>query len=138
MHATGSTGMAAPNTLDDVMAAWLSVRSHTPHASDILPVHWIDITYGVCLKAVLENTATCGPAMRHVQGRLEQVTSICTDKDHDNVVVGDSAGHIRVWDVSKGINTSSPDACRQSFRQAGAWAVYVLWIMQVQCTLRIC
>ena len=49
------------------------------------------------------------------QGKLEQVSSICTDRSYDRLVIGDSAGHIRVWDIGGGIDTSSPEACRASF-----------------------
>lgn len=33
------------------------------------------------------------------------------------VVIGDTAGHIRMWDTSNGIDISTPDACAASFRQ---------------------
>jgi hypothetical protein len=53
-----------------------------------------------------------------LQGKLEQVSSIGRDRNYDNIVIGDTAGHIRVWDISRGINTSSAEACRGSFVQA--------------------
>jgi len=39
------------------------------------------------------------------------------DRSYDHLVTGDTAGHLRVWDISSGINTSSPEACRVSFEQ---------------------
>ncbi len=56
----------------------------------------------------------------HAQGHLEQVTSICSDREHEHVVVGDSAGHLRVWDVRGGVDVSSPEACQASFRPVRA------------------
>ncbi|KAJ9529394.1 hypothetical protein QJQ45_013762 [Haematococcus lacustris] len=55
------------------------------------------------------------------QGRLEQVTAMCTDRDNSMLVSGDSAGHIRVWNVSAGIDISSSDATRASFKQRTHW-----------------
>ena len=37
-------------------------------------------------------------------------------------------GHIRVWDVSAGVNTSSQEACRSSFRQMAHWRAHPLGI----------
>lgn len=54
------------------------------------------------------------------QGRLEQVTAICADREFGHVVIGDSAGHLRVWDLRGGIDVSTPDALRASFKQVGA------------------
>lgn len=51
------------------------------------------------------------------QGQLEQVTSLCTDRSYTHVVLGDSAGHIRVWDIRGGLDISTPDTLRASFKQ---------------------
>jgi len=48
-----------------------------------------------------------------------QVGCICCDRAHEYVVTGDSAGHLRVWDVREGVDVSSPEACRASFKQVG-------------------
>ncbi|GAX72651.1 hypothetical protein CEUSTIGMA_g107.t1 [Chlamydomonas eustigma] len=62
--------------------------------------------------------------MPAAQGKLEQVSSIGRDRNYDNIVIGDTAGHIRVWDISRGINTSSAEACRSSFVQRSHWRAH--------------
>jgi hypothetical protein len=32
-------------------------------------------------------------------------------------VTGDSSGHLRVWDVREGVDISTPEACKASFKQ---------------------
>uniref|UniRef100_A0A7S0WPJ8 EF-hand domain-containing protein n=1 Tax=Chlamydomonas leiostraca TaxID=1034604 RepID=A0A7S0WPJ8_9CHLO len=67
------------------------------------------------------------------QGRLEQVTAICADRAYSHVVVGDSAGHIRVWDLRAGIDTSTPDALRASFKQRCHWRAHRTAVLGVDC-----
>jgi len=55
------------------------------------------------------------------QGKLEQVGSICCNQSHEFFVTGDSSGHLRVWDLREGVDMSSPEACRASFKQHGHW-----------------
>jgi hypothetical protein len=45
------------------------------------------------------------------------VSALGCDRDFNYVVIGDTAGHVRIWDVSDGINTSSPEACMESFKE---------------------
>ncbi|KAG1667639.1 hypothetical protein FOA52_004666 [Chlamydomonas sp. UWO 241] len=59
--------------------------------------------------------------MPAAQGKLESVSGIKADKDFNSVVIADTAGHIRVWDVSGGVDVSSPEACSRSFRQRCHW-----------------
>lgn len=51
------------------------------------------------------------------QGHLELVTASCVDVEATTVVLGDSAGHVRVYDIADGIDTSSFEACSSSFKQ---------------------
>ena len=53
------------------------------------------------------------------QGRMECVNCICKDKAQTKVFVGDTGGHIRIWDISKGIDASSQAASAASFKQVG-------------------
>lgn len=41
-------------------------------------------------------------------------------------MTGDSSGHVRVWDVREGVDISSSEACRASFKQVWLPAVPVL------------
>lgn len=60
-------------------------------------------------------------SLQGAQGRLEQVSCIAADRAFNHIVVGDTAGHIRVWDISNGIDTSSLEACRSSFKERSHW-----------------
>jgi len=53
-------------------------------------------------------------------GSQEVVTAAGIDECATVVVLGDSTGHLRVLDISAGIDTSSPDAVAASFKQVGA------------------
>ena len=53
------------------------------------------------------------------QGRMECVNCICKDKAQTMVFVGDTGGHVRIWDISKGIDASSEAASVASFKQVG-------------------
>ena len=54
------------------------------------------------------------------QGRMECVNCICKDKAQTKVFVGDTGGHVRIWDISKGIDASSKAASAGSFKQVGS------------------
>lgn len=58
------------------------------------------------------------------QGRLEQVSSMCCDAQYNHVIIGDSAGHVRVYSVADGVVISSLDACRSSFKQRAHWRAH--------------
>lgn len=45
------------------------------------------------------------------------MSAIAADREYNTIVIGDTAGHVRVWDVSQGISTATPEACRQSFKE---------------------
>lgn len=49
-----------------------------------------------------------------------QVGCIATDPTHEYVALGDSLGHIRVWDVRDGVDVTSSEACKASFKQVSA------------------
>jgi WD40 repeat protein len=49
-------------------------------------------------------------------GHLETVKDICVDENYERLVLGDSNGHVRMWDVSK-LDTSSGKALSESFQQ---------------------
>jgi hypothetical protein len=51
------------------------------------------------------------------QGLLNVVTAACVDEQATCVVLGDSAGHLRVYDFSAGIDVSSSAAAAASFKQ---------------------
>lgn len=53
-------------------------------------------------------------------GSREVVTAAGIDECATVVVLGDSTGHLRVLDISAGIDTSSPDAVAASFKEVGA------------------
>jgi hypothetical protein len=48
------------------------------------------------------------------------VTATGLDEGATVVVLGDSTGHLRVLDISAGIDASSPEAAAASFKQVGA------------------
>jgi hypothetical protein len=52
-----------------------------------------------------------------MQGKLEQVSAVACDEDYNQLVIGDTSGHLRVWDISAGINVNSMEACRKSFKE---------------------
>ena len=54
------------------------------------------------------------------QGRMECVNCICKDRAQTKVFVGDTGGHVRIWDISKGIDASSEAASAASFKQVGS------------------
>ncbi|GFR43071.1 hypothetical protein Agub_g4078 [Astrephomene gubernaculifera] len=58
------------------------------------------------------------------QGRLDVVTAAAASPEHDHLVAGDTAGHIRVWDLRQGVDVSSMQACRDSFRQRAHWLAH--------------
>jgi hypothetical protein len=51
------------------------------------------------------------------QGQMDLVCAATGDKEYTLIAFGDTSGHIRVWDVSQGIDTSSAEACSSSFKQ---------------------
>lgn len=52
----------------------------------------------------------------------EVVTATGLDEGATVVVLGDSTGHLRVLDISGGIDTSSPEAAAASFKQVRAYS----------------
>jgi len=62
--------------------------------------------------------------MPAAQGKLETVSAIAADSDFNTIVIGDTAGHIRVWDVAAGLDISSAEACRASFKQLSHWRAH--------------
>jgi hypothetical protein len=51
------------------------------------------------------------------QGLLDVVTAACADEQATCVVLGDSSGHLRVYDISAGIDVSSSATAGASFKQ---------------------
>jgi WD40 repeat protein len=49
-------------------------------------------------------------------GHLETVKDICVDAEYNMLALGDSSGHIRMWDVST-LDMSSNEALAASFKQ---------------------
>ena len=41
------------------------------------------------------------------QGRLDVVSAAAASPEHDHLVAGDTAGHLRVWDLRAGVDVSS-------------------------------
>eukprot|EP00798_Chlamydomonas_sp_ICE-L_P024012 gene24012-9585_t len=66
----------------------------------------------------------CDEDYNMVFGKLEQVSAMCCDEDYNIVVIGDTAGHIRIFDISEGISVSSTEACRTSFKQTAHWRAH--------------
>ncbi|WIA12480.1 hypothetical protein OEZ85_012515 [Tetradesmus obliquus] len=58
------------------------------------------------------------------QGLLDVVTAACVDEQASCVVLGDSAGHICVYDISAGIDASSSAAASASFKQRAHWQAH--------------
>ena len=52
-------------------------------------------------------------------GHLETVKDICVDEDYGRMVLGDSSGHVRMWDVSE-LDTSSRESLSASFKQVNS------------------
>lgn len=55
------------------------------------------------------------------------VTAVCVDDQAVCVVLGDSSGHLRVYDISGGVDTSSSTAASASFKQVRCAAV-AIWL----------
>lgn len=56
------------------------------------------------------------------QGLLEQSSSICTDEQYNFIIIGDTAGHVRIYDVSAGVDIAGPpEACAASFKPRAHW-----------------
>lgn len=54
----------------------------------------------------------------------EVVTAAALDEGATTVILGDSTGHLRVLDISGGIDVSSGEAAVACFKQVGVhWAV---------------
>lgn len=70
---------------------------------------------------------------RVAQGRLDQISAICTNEDNSVVICGDTSGHLRVWDISEGITVSSTERCRDAFKQVAHWRAHDLTITAVDC-----
>lgn len=71
---------------------------------------------------VLCGTAAAGQLLCTLPGAVgapEVVSACCVDEAGDHVALGDSAGHVRVWDISRGVDTGSDEACCSSFQQVG-------------------
>ena len=49
-------------------------------------------------------------------GHLETVKDICVDEEYERLVMGDSSGHVRMWDVSE-LDTTSGESLAASFKQ---------------------
>eukprot|EP00879_Flechtneria_rotunda_P007606 GHRR01007977.1.p1 GENE.GHRR01007977.1~~GHRR01007977.1.p1 ORF type:complete len:676 (+),score=279.33 GHRR01007977.1:4210-6237(+) len=58
------------------------------------------------------------------QGVLDVVSAVNIDEQATAVVLGDSAGHLRVYDISAGIDTSSSDAAAASFIKRAHWQAH--------------
>ncbi|KAG2498385.1 hypothetical protein HYH03_003644 [Edaphochlamys debaryana] len=58
------------------------------------------------------------------QGRLDVVTAAAASPEQDHLVAGDTAGHVRVWDLRGGVDTSSMQACRDSFKPRAHWLAH--------------
>lgn len=65
----------------------------------------------------------------------EVITSAALDEGATTVVLGDSTGHLRVLDISAGIDVSSPEAAAASFKQVGSPAP--LMGARLLCTLTV-
>lgn len=61
----------------------------------------------------------CEPSCAGAVGVREVITSAALDEGATTVVLGDSTGHLRVLDISAGIDVSSPEAAAASFKQVG-------------------
>lgn len=55
----------------------------------------------------------CGLKGAHLEG--DYVCAVNTNPNYSYVAIGDTSGHVRVWDVSAGIDISTPKACSRSF-----------------------
>jgi hypothetical protein len=53
---------------------------------------------------------------------MELVSAMAVDKQYTSVAFGDTLGHIRVLDISGGIDTLGATSCARSFKQ--------VWIME--------
>ncbi len=62
------------------------------------------------------------------QGRLDSVSACCVTGRHDHVAAGDTAGHIRVWDLREGVDTGSMrvSICDVGFLYARNY--YMTWV----------
>ncbi|KAG2424023.1 hypothetical protein HXX76_014847 [Chlamydomonas incerta] len=58
------------------------------------------------------------------QGRLDVVSAAAASPEHDHLVAGDTAGHLRVWDLRGGVDVSSMQACRDSFKPRAHWLAH--------------
>jgi hypothetical protein len=65
----------------------------------------------------------CEPSCAGAVGVREVITSAALDEGATTVVMGDSTGHLRVLDISAGIDVSSPEAAAASFKQVGVPAL---------------
>eukprot|EP00882_Tetradesmus_deserticola_P028763 GHRQ01032047.1.p1 GENE.GHRQ01032047.1~~GHRQ01032047.1.p1 ORF type:complete len:222 (+),score=72.00 GHRQ01032047.1:212-877(+) len=80
----------------------------------------------------------CAPLMCAVlaaragaQGLLDVVSAACLDEQASCVVLGDSAGHLRVYDISAGIDASSSTAARAGFKQRAHWQAHTAGVSSV-------
>ena len=48
---------------------------------------------------------------------LLQPSAICTDESHRHVIIGDTAGHIRIWNVPSDVNINGNKASVRLFSQ---------------------
>lgn len=42
---------------------------------------------------------------------------MAADRTYKNIVIGDTAGHIKIWDISGGVDTRSLETCKESFKE---------------------
>ena len=54
--------------------------------------------------------------LRGATGHLETVKDMCVDENYERMILGDSSGHVRMWDVSE-LDTSSSESLQASFKQ---------------------
>lgn len=57
-------------------------------------------------------------------GHLETVKDICVDEKYERMVLGDSSGHVRMWDVSE-LDVSSNESLSASFKQVNSSCLHV-------------
>eukprot|EP00775_Hariotina_reticulata_P009116 gene9116-9285_t len=69
-------------------------------------------------------------------GQLAQATLLCSlpDEELTVVVMGDSGGHLRTFDISRGIDTSSSEAARASFVERAHWQAHEESLSSVSIT----
>jgi len=73
----------------------------------------------VCLSLLLSLLLSLPPllpvAVPGAQGMLDVVSALAVDEELSVLVMGDSGGHLRTFDISRGINTCSRETTRTSF-----------------------